>query len=83
MLARVGAAAMADCGGRVISLDALAVVRLFADSSPSFSSPFGSHTNPPRSMARRMGRSPRRLLYGPVGGNTPQMLVNHRLPASR
>ena len=76
MLARVGAAAMADCGGRVISIDALAVVRLFADSSPSFSSPFGSYTNLPRSMARRMGQSPGRLLYGPVGGNTPQMLVN-------
>jgi acetyl-CoA C-acetyltransferase len=75
-LARVGAAAIADCGGRGVSIDALAVIRLFADSGPSFSSPFGSYTNLPRSMARRMGQSPTRLLYGPVGGNTPQMLVN-------
>lgn len=75
-LARVGAAAIADCGGHAIVLDTLAVVRLFADSGPSFSSPFGSYTNLPRSMAQRMAQSPKRLLYGPVGGNTPQMLVN-------
>lgn len=76
MLARVGNAALADSGARGITLDALAVVRSFADSGPAFASPFGNSTNLPRSMARRMGRMPTRLLYGPVGGHTPQMLVN-------
>lgn len=76
LLARVGAAALADSGGRSIAIDTLAVVRLFADTSPVFGSPFGHFTNLPRSMARRMGQQPQRLLYGPVGGHSPQMLVN-------
>jgi len=76
MLARVGAAALADSGGRRIAVDALAVIRLFADSSPAFRAPFGTYTNLPRSMARRIGQDPARLIYGPVGGNAPQMLVN-------
>jgi acetyl-CoA C-acetyltransferase len=76
MLARVGAAALADSGGRGISVDALAVMRLFADSSPAFRSPFGAYTNLPRSVARRIGQDPGRLLYAPVGGHTPQLLVN-------
>lgn len=76
MLARVGAAALADSGGKGIAVDTVAVVRLFADSSPAFRAPFGHYTNLPRSMAKRMGQAPRRLIYSPVGGNTPQMLVN-------
>lgn len=76
LLAHVGAAALADSGGHDITLDTLAVVRLFADTSPVFRSPFGSYTNLPRSMARRLGWQPRRLIYGPVGGHSPQMLVN-------
>ena len=76
LIARAGAAALADSGGRDIAIDALAVVRLFADTSPLFRSPFGAFTNLPRSVARRLGQAPARLVYGPVGGHTPQMLVN-------
>jgi acetyl-CoA C-acetyltransferase len=76
LLARVGVAALADCGGRDIAVDVLAVVRLFADTSPLFRSPFGTYANLPRSMARRMGQAPARLIYGPVGGHSPQLLVN-------
>ncbi|MGI4878568.1 MAG: acetyl-CoA acetyltransferase, partial [Janthinobacterium lividum] len=76
LLARVGAAALADTGGALIALDTIAVVRLFADSSPAFASPFGRYANLPKSLANRLGASPRTCLYGPVGGNTPQMLVN-------
>lgn len=76
LLARVGAAALADSGGRGIVIDALAVVRLFADTSSLFRSPFGQYGNLPRSVARRLGQAPARLIYGPVGGHTPQMLVN-------
>ncbi|MGB7405683.1 MAG: hypothetical protein WA906_08345, partial [Pacificimonas sp.] len=58
-------------------LDALAVIRLFADSSgDAFASPFGKYENLPWSIAKRAGISARELIYGPVGGNTPQMLVN-------
>jgi len=76
LLARVGAAALADAGGSGIVLDTIAVVRLFADSSPAFASPFGRYANLPKSLANRLGATPRTCLYGPVGGNTPQMLVN-------
>ena len=76
MLETVGKGALADSGGHDIKVDAIAVVRLFADSSPAFKAPFGHYSNFPKSLAKRLGQSPKRLLYGPVGGNTPQMLVN-------
>jgi acetyl-CoA C-acetyltransferase len=76
LMARAAAAALADCGGSGIALDTVAVVRLFADSGAAFASPFGAWANLPRSLARRLGATPRAELYGPVGGNTPQMLVN-------
>ena len=76
MLAKVGAGALADSGGRDIAIDTLAVVRLFADSSPAFRAPFGAYTNLPKSLANRLAQTPRVQIYGPVGGNTPQMFVN-------
>ncbi|WP_419816814.1 acetyl-CoA acetyltransferase [Glacieibacterium sp.] len=76
LLAAVSGAALADSGGRGVVVDTLAVVRLFADSSPAFRSPFGSYANLPKSLAARLGQAPRRTIYGPVGGNTPQLLVN-------
>jgi acetyl-CoA C-acetyltransferase len=78
MLARVARGAVADCGGNGVeaALDTVAVIRLFADSSPAFRSPFGEYSNLPRSLANRIGASPRELIYPPVGGNTPQMMVN-------
>lgn len=76
LLARVGADALADSGGTGIAVDTLAVVRLFADSSPAFRAPFGSYTNLPKSLANRLGQDPATQIYGPVGGNTPQLFVN-------
>lgn len=75
-LAEVAKAAIADCGGRGVAaaIDAIAVVRLFQDSG--FGAPFGQQRNLPWSVATRIGATPGRLLYGPVGGNTPQMLAN-------
>lgn len=75
-LAEVARAAIADSGGQGVAaaIDAVAVVRLFQDSG--FGAPFGQQRNLPWSLARRIGASPARLLYGPVGGNTPQMLAN-------
>ena len=76
LMARAGAAALAETGGRGIALDTIAAVRLFADSGTAFASPFGSYANLPRSLARRLNATPRTEIYGPVGGNTPQALVN-------
>ncbi len=78
MLAEVARGAVADSGGADVAtaIDTIAVIRLFADSGPAFASPFGSYSNLPRSLANRIGASPRELIYPPVGGNTPQMIVN-------
>ncbi|WP_448580092.1 acetyl-CoA acetyltransferase [Thermaurantiacus sp.] len=76
MMATVARAAIRDPGGTGVeaAIDAVAVVRLFQDSG--FGAPFGKQNNLPHAVARRIGATPRRMLYGPVGGNSPQMLVN-------
>lgn len=76
MLETVGKAALAECGGQGIEIDAIGVVRLFADSGGAFRGPFGHYTNLPKSLARRLGQTPTVQIYGPVGGNTPQAFVN-------
>jgi acetyl-CoA C-acetyltransferase len=57
-------------------IDTLAVMEFFSDISPRFASPFGRSSNPPRSVAKRLGAVPRQLLYSHSGGNMPQYLVN-------
>lgn len=76
MLAAVAGDALADAGCAASAIDTVVVTRLFADSSPAFASPFGSARNYPHALARRIGTAPAREIYGPVGGNTPQMFVN-------
>jgi acetyl-CoA C-acetyltransferase len=78
MLAHVARQAVADSGGTAVApaIDHVAVVRLFADSAGIYKSPFGTYSNLPRSLARKIGADPRHCIYGPVGGNTPQMLLN-------
>lgn len=77
MLATVANAALADAGNIAgADIDTVAVIRMFADSGPAFASPFGSYSNLPRSLANRIGATPNSLIYPPVGGNTPQMMVN-------
>lgn len=79
MLAQVARAAAQDTGATadlLAAADTVAVIRLFADSAPTYKSPFGGSTNYPRSLANRIGASPRRLIYPHVGGNTPQYMVN-------
>ena len=57
-------------------LDTVAFIRSFADSAPMFASPFGTPTNPPAALARRLGAAPRRTIHTGIGGDTPQALVN-------
>ena len=59
-------------------IDTIAVVRLFSDSSnrPRLSHDFGRADNPPRAVAKRLGANPVNAIYGQLGGNTPQKLVN-------
>ena len=59
------------------ALDQLTVIRLFADTSPRFVSPFGQQTNPPLSVARRLGATAvRQHVYTWPGGNMPQYCLN-------
>jgi acetyl-CoA C-acetyltransferase len=76
MMAAVAKAAIADAGATGITkaIDCITIVRMFQDSG--FGAPFGQQNNLPAAVAGRIGATPRRTLYGPVGGNTPQMLVN-------
>lgn len=59
------------------ALDTIVVIRSFSDTSWRFASPFGRYTNPPRSLANRLGAtSAARLIYTHPGGNMPQWCVS-------
>lgn len=58
------------------AIDTVVVMRLFSDSTPRRAHEHGRATNPPRSVARRIGADPARAIYAEVGGNTPQKYVN-------
>ncbi len=79
LMADVARAAAADAEPEqalLLEVDSLVVVRMFSDSTPRFKSPFGRVTNPPWSVARRIGATPRELVYTPGGGNMPQVALN-------
>lgn len=57
-------------------IDTLAIIRMFTDSSPRYATKLGTSSNPPKSIANRVGINPQNQLYTQVGGNTPQYLVN-------
>lgn len=59
------------------AVDCVIVVRLFADAVARFKSPFGRMINPPWSVARGIGATPRELVYTPGGGTMPQVALNH------
>ena len=74
--------ALADTGLDASSvaqlIDTLAVIRIFPDSFNRLRmpNPFGRAENPPRAVARRLNANPSRAIYGHVGGNTPQTMIN-------
>ena len=72
--------AAADAGPRdalLRALDTVLVVRSFSDTSWRFASPFGQQTNPPKSLAGRIGASAaQRQIYTFAGGNMVQWSIN-------
>ena len=59
------------------SLDTIVLLRSFSDTSWRFTCPFGTCSNPPKSLANRVGaENARRLVYTHPGGNMPQWCVN-------
>lgn len=70
--------ALADAGGApglASRIDCIAATRTFEDSGAAEAS-FGKSSNFPRSIARRLGISPRRAVWAKAGGNSPQDLVS-------
>src|SRR5437764_5444543 len=78
LIAQAARLALADAGGGGIAeaIDTVAMLRLFADTSHRFATKLGSSTNPPKSVADRLGLRPARTIYTWNGGNMPQYLVN-------
>ncbi len=80
LIAAAGRAAAEDAGaGQALleALDTVVLLRSFSDTSWRFRSPFGGPSNPPKSLANRLGASnARRLIYTHAGGNMPQWSIN-------
>ncbi|MGE0151023.1 MAG: acetyl-CoA acetyltransferase [Reyranellaceae bacterium] len=76
--AEAGRLALADTGvaGFASSIDTVAMPRLFSDTSHRFATKLGTSSNPPKSVARRLGIEASRHVYAWNGGNMPQYLVN-------
>ncbi|MDO9127708.1 MAG: acetyl-CoA acetyltransferase, partial [Parvibaculum sp.] len=72
------AASDAGLGDKLWSVvDNVTVVRFITDSPDSGKLPFGRYPNAPKTLSTMLGANPSKNCYGPTGGNTPQMLVNH------
>lgn len=72
-------AAMDSGAGQALlgALDTLVVLASFSDTSWRFKSPFGGPSNPPKSLASRLGADrAKRLIYTFAGGNMPQWSIN-------
>lgn len=78
LIAQAARLALEDAGapGLAQAIDTVAMLRLFADTSHRFATKLGSSSNPPMSVARRLGLAPARCIYTWNGGNMPQYLVN-------
>lgn len=78
LMAQAAEAALADAGapGLRAAIDTVATVRLFSDTSHRFATRLGTSSNPPLSVARRLGIRAARHIYTWNGGNMPQYLVN-------
>ncbi|TDG14845.1 acetyl-CoA acetyltransferase [Seongchinamella unica] len=77
LAARAAADAVTSTGGHFSAADieTIATIRLFSDSAPVWSCPFGRSDNPPESIARRIGASPRERIYSDAGGTQPLQLL--------
>ncbi len=80
LIAAAGRKAAEDAGpGQALlaALDTIVLLRSFSDTSWRFKSPFGGPSNPPKSLARRLGaEGAKRQIYTHAGGNMPQWSIN-------
>jgi acetyl-CoA C-acetyltransferase len=66
----------ADPAAVAAAIDTVAGIRQFENSAPGARAPLGRSDNYPRSVAGRIGASPRRAVLEVSGGQAPQHLVN-------
>ena len=66
----------ADATAVAAAIDTVAGIRQFENSVPGGRAPLGRSDNYPRSVAGRIGASPRRAVLEVSGGQAPQHLVN-------
>ncbi len=79
LAAQAAGEALADTGHAksiAAALDTIAMVRMVSDCLPGQDSPLSTSNNPPRSVARRIGANPAHAVYGELGGQSPQALIN-------
>src|SRR6185369_1290984 len=79
LIAQAGQIALNDTGAAAKvakAIDTVAMMRLFSDTSHRFATKLGTSSNPPKSIAQRLGIDARRQIYSWNGGNMPQYLVN-------
>lgn len=70
--------AIADCRATSAvapTIDTIAAIPQFEISTPVSQAPFGKSSNPPRSIAARVGANPDRAILEVVGGQGPQKLI--------
>ena len=80
LMAEVAERAAEDTGlGKRLwgAVDNVTTVRFITDSPDAKGFPFGVYPNAPQSLANALDIRPRTTYYGPTGGNTPQLLINH------
>ncbi|MEP4485150.1 MAG: hypothetical protein ABJ013_05950 [Halioglobus sp.] len=56
-------------------IDTICVIRTFTDSPGQWESPFGRSDNPPQSVAKAIGATPKDRIYSNIGGNEPQSRI--------
>jgi len=78
LIAQAGRLALGDTGVPTLAqaIDTVAMLRLFSDTSHRFRTRLGTSSNPPKSVAQRLGIHAHRYIYTWNGGNMPQYLVN-------
>jgi acetyl-CoA C-acetyltransferase len=79
LTAQAAREALADSGRArelAATIDTVAMLRSFADTSHRFASTIGTSGNPPKSVADRLGLRAAHHVYTWNGGNMPQVLVN-------
>jgi len=75
---RALAQAIVDSGAKgavAQAIDTLAAIRAFEISRPDRKPPFGTASNIPRAMGKRVGANPKRAILTPTGGQTNQQLI--------